>query len=150
MAGRDLISFADFYVDPANECVRRGAEIVALTPKAFAVLCYLVEHRGRLVSKDELLQALWPETVVGEAALTVCIGAIRRALGDEAQRPRFIETVHGRGYRFIAPVAAAAAPVPSSTLQVPRADTQDSAPCFGGSRDRTLTTPRLVRQSPGR
>src|SRR5256885_4720075 len=112
MAARDLISFADFCVDPANECVRRGAEMVALTPKAFAVLRYLVDHRGRLVSKDELLQALWPETVVGEAALTVCIGTIRRALGKDAQWPRFIETVPRRGYRFIAPVTTSLPALP--------------------------------------
>jgi DNA-binding winged helix-turn-helix (wHTH) protein len=78
--------------------------VVQLPPKAFAVLHYLVTPPNRLVSKQELFDALWPGTVVSDAALLVCIQAIRKALGDTPQAPRFIETVHGRGYRFIAPV----------------------------------------------
>jgi predicted ATPase len=88
-------------VDWANECVWHGREIVRLPPKVFAVLRLLVAQTGQLVTKEVLLQAVWPETVVSEAVLTTCIGELRKALGETAQAPRFIQTVHRRGYRFI-------------------------------------------------
>jgi DNA-binding winged helix-turn-helix (wHTH) protein len=64
----------------------------------------LVEQAGQLVSKERLLQEVWPDATVSDAALTVCIGELRRLLGDSARAPQFIETVHRHGYRFIAPV----------------------------------------------
>jgi DNA-binding winged helix-turn-helix (wHTH) protein len=81
-----------------------GAQALRLTAKAFHVLRYLVEHAGQLVTKEALFEAIWPETVVSEGVLTNCIGELRKVLGDAAQAPRFIATVHRRGYRFIAPV----------------------------------------------
>jgi DNA-binding winged helix-turn-helix (wHTH) protein len=80
-------SFGPFRLDPDNACLWHGAQARPLTPKAFAVLHYLVTHPERLVTKDELFDALWPETSVSEAALRVCIGALRKALGDGAQAP---------------------------------------------------------------
>ena len=77
---------------------------IPLRPKTFAVLRYLVEHPEQLVTKEELLNAVWAETVVGEDALTGCIRDLRKVLGDEAKRPQYIETVHRRGYRFIGKV----------------------------------------------
>jgi len=77
---------------------------VALTPKASAVLGHLVRHAGRLVTKQELLDEVWQEIAISDAVLKVGIREIRRALGDQAQAPQFIETVHRRGYRFIAPL----------------------------------------------
>jgi DNA-binding winged helix-turn-helix (wHTH) protein len=79
-----------------------GKQPVVLTPKAFAVLAYLSESPGQLVTKAEFFQRFWPETAVGDAALTVCVHEIRRLLNDHPQSPRFIETVHTRGYRFVA------------------------------------------------
>jgi predicted ATPase len=81
-----------------------GAQALRLTAKAFHVLRYLVEHAGQLVTKEALFESIWPETVVSEGVLTNCIGELRKVLGDAAQAPRFIATVHRRGYRFIAPV----------------------------------------------
>ena len=81
-----------------------------MTPRAFAVLRHLVEHAGRLVTKDELFTTVWGDTIVSEAALTSCIRDLRRALGDSSRTPRYIETVHRRGFRFIGPVAAARGP----------------------------------------
>jgi DNA-binding winged helix-turn-helix (wHTH) protein/predicted ATPase len=81
---------------------------VALRPKAFRVLRHLVERPGVLVTKDELLDLVWPGVHVGDAVLKGCVREIRRALGDDPSAPRFIATVHGRGYRFIAPVAGLA------------------------------------------
>lgn len=97
------VTFEGFALDVVNEQLLHGDEIVALTPKAFAVLRCLVEHGGQLVRKTELLRAGWADTHVTEAVLKGSILEIRRALGDDSGAPRFIETVPRRGYRFIAP-----------------------------------------------
>jgi DNA-binding winged helix-turn-helix (wHTH) protein/tetratricopeptide (TPR) repeat protein len=76
--------------------------------QTFAVLCCLLTQAGQLVTKDALLEAVWPETVVSESVLTAAIRQLRRVLTDRARTPQFIETVHSRGYRFIAPVVVAA------------------------------------------
>jgi hypothetical protein len=86
--------FADFRLDPDNACLWRGTQPIALTPKAFDVLHYLVTHPDRLVTKDSLLDAVWPEIAISEVVVRVAIGEVRRVLGDTAQAPRFIATVH--------------------------------------------------------
>jgi DNA-binding winged helix-turn-helix (wHTH) protein/tetratricopeptide (TPR) repeat protein len=96
------LTFEGFALDVVNEQLLHGDEIVALTPKAFAVLRCLVEHGGQLVRKEALLRAGWADTHVTDAVLKVSILEIRRALGDDTAAPRFIETVPRRGYRFIA------------------------------------------------
>jgi predicted ATPase/DNA-binding winged helix-turn-helix (wHTH) protein len=95
------IIFAPFCLDRANQCLWRDSQAIKLRPKAFAVLDYLLRRPGQLVTKEELLNAIWPETFVGEAVLKVAIRQIREALGDDPKSPRFIETAHRRGYRFI-------------------------------------------------
>ena len=102
MEGQPSLVFGPFRLDPHDERLWRGPEVIPLSPKAFAVLCRLVTHAGQLVSKAALLEAVWPETAVSEAVLTVAIRRLRRGLGDRARTPQFIETVHSRGYRFIA------------------------------------------------
>src|SRR5262245_14385964 len=97
------IVFDAFRLDQANQCVWKGSQEIRLRPKAFAVLTFLVGRRGHLVTKEELFTAVWPETFVGEAVLKVAIRQIREALGDDPKTPRFIETAHRRGYRFISP-----------------------------------------------
>jgi DNA-binding winged helix-turn-helix (wHTH) protein len=104
------VVFAPFRLDVRDARLWRGHTVVPVPPKPFALLCCLVAQAGRLVTKEALLQAVWPGTAVQEDVITVAIGQLRRVLGDRARTPRFIETVHGRGYRFIAPVAAASAP----------------------------------------
>src|SRR5262249_54845727 len=96
--------FGPFTLDLANACLRHGTEAVTLPPKAFDVLSYLVTHSDRLVTKDELLDAVWPQTAVSDAVLRVSIGLLRKVLGDTVQTPQFIATVSRRGYRFLAPV----------------------------------------------
>src|SRR5262245_3264533 len=96
-----LICFDPFCLDLVNECLLRGSEEIRLRPKAFAVLDYLLGRPGRLVTKKEVLDAVWPETFVGEGVLKVAIRQIREALHDDPACPRFIETAHRRGYRFI-------------------------------------------------
>ncbi len=97
------LTFGDFSLDLAKEQLFCSGEVVALTPKAFAVLRRLVDDRGQLVSKEDLLLAGWPKTHVSRGVLKVIILEIRRALGDNPVAPFFIETVPHRGYRFIAP-----------------------------------------------
>ena len=87
--------FGPFALDLANVCLWRGTVAVALPPKAFDVLSYLVTHPDRLVTKDELLDAVWPETAVSDAVVRVAIGALRKALGDTRQPPRFLATCPG-------------------------------------------------------
>ena len=98
--------FASFRLDPGNACVWHGTEMLTLTPKALPCW-YLVAHAGQLVTKEALLAAVWPGMTVSEAVLKVCLSEIRKALGDTVKTPRFIATVHRRGYRFIAPVTEA-------------------------------------------
>jgi len=110
--------FVDFRLDPDNACLWRGTQPLALTPKAFDVLHYLVTHPDRLVTKDILLDAVWPEMAISDVAVRIAIGESRRALDDTAQAPRFIATVHRRGYRFVASVAEHTEEVPSPTSPV--------------------------------
>lgn len=91
----------------ADQTVWRGRERVELTPKATAIFCYLIENAGKLVTHDQLLHAAWPGTAVQREALKVNIFELRRALGDDAGNPRYIETLPRRGYRLIAQVAPA-------------------------------------------
>ena len=96
--------FDDVVVDGERFAVQKQGETVALTPRAFDVLLYLIEHHGRPIDKQELFAQVWKETFVTDSALTQVIKEIRRAIGDNAHAPRYIETVHKRGYRFIARV----------------------------------------------
>jgi predicted ATPase len=96
--------FECFALDTANQCLLHKGVPIDLPPKPFAVLCYLVENPGRLITHDELLDALWPETYVQPQVLRTYVLDLRKALGDDAGQPRFIQTVHKRGFRFVAPV----------------------------------------------
>ena len=108
MANGKRITFESFQLEPENGRLWSGEEEVALRPKSFAVLRYLLEHQGRLVTKEELLKTLWAGTVVSDGVLKVCVREIRKALGETAKEPRFIETVPRKGYRFIAPAGTSA------------------------------------------
>jgi pimeloyl-ACP methyl ester carboxylesterase/DNA-binding winged helix-turn-helix (wHTH) protein len=103
-----VFSFNEFRLDPVSGHLYRGDSAVPLTPKAFAVLLHLASHAGRLVSKAELIETVWPGVFVGDGVLKSSIREVRKALGDDSHDPRYIETAHRRGYRLIAPVAAAA------------------------------------------
>ena len=111
MQPEQQLTFAQYRLDLPNAQLWRGKRSIPLTNKAFVVLRYLVEHAGQVVSKAELFAALWPGTAVSDGALTFCIVETRKALGDNAKTPRFIETVHRRGYRFIEKVVRSQYPV---------------------------------------
>lgn len=110
MAASAILSFAQFRLDAPNGRLWRDGEPVPVPPKVLSVLHHLAERPQQLVTKADLFSHVWPETAVGDAVLTVAIGEIRKLLGDDPRTPRFIETVHRRGYRFIAPVVNDDAP----------------------------------------
>ena len=129
------LRFAPFRLDLGAERLWRGEEARPLTRKAFAVLGYLVRHAGRLVTKDELVAAVWAVPYVSDMAMATCIREIRRALDEQAQTPRFVETVRGRGYRFCAPVTV----IPLDTEQSVVRDPPSGAIC--------LTEPLVGREA---
>ena len=97
--------FGIYRLDLQNECLWQADKQLKLTPRPFSVLRYLVENPQRLVTHDELLEALWPETYVQPQVLRTYILELRKLLGDSPDDPQFIETIPKRGYRFLAPVA---------------------------------------------
>ncbi|HYN21066.1 MAG TPA: winged helix-turn-helix domain-containing protein, partial [Thermoanaerobaculia bacterium] len=107
-APRRLLRFDGFVVDPDDRLLRRGDVPVQLTPKVFAVLLALLEKPGRVVPKEELIGKVWPDTFVSDANLTQSISALRKALGETAQDRRYVVTIPGAGYSFVAPVEALA------------------------------------------
>jgi pimeloyl-ACP methyl ester carboxylesterase len=110
-------NFGEFRLDARSGQLYRNDAPVPLTPKAFSVLQYLAGRPGSLVPKQELLDAVWPGVFVGDAVLKVAVREIRKALGDSTEQPRFIETAHRRGYRFI---AAATSPIVAAPIAPPR------------------------------
>src|SRR4029077_4459529 len=118
----DRYRFGPFELDAAEHDLRAQGKPVALTRRAFDTLLYLVRHPGRLVTRDELIAAVWGDTIVEEGNLHWTISAVRRALVQESAEP-FIETVRGLGYRFLAPVEVLAAaeedPVETATSSSP-------------------------------
>lgn len=115
--------FQSFRLDTVNHCVWRAGTRVPLTPKAFDLLRYLVEHSGRVVSQNEILEALWPDTYVNPEVIKKYILSIRRVLGDSPDKPEFIETIPRRGYRFLARVTDESdATPPSASSAVAKAN----------------------------
>jgi len=132
------LTFGRYRLEPRRGLMS-GMREVRLTPKAIALLSFLAERPGEVVTKDELFAAVWPETSVGDAALVTCIQELRRALRDDARRPRYIETLHRRGYRFIgktrAPMAEAALPRTPSRSSTERSKSIQTTRRAGASLD---------------
>src|SRR5712691_3862817 len=111
------IAFGPFRLEPTSARLWRGEQALTLRPRVFAVLRYLAEHPGRLVTKAELRQHVWVGTYVTDTVLRVCIRGIRAVLEDSAEAPQYLQTVGGQGYRFLvpgdgsAPPAVAAGPI---------------------------------------
>ena len=114
-AATDEIGFGPYRLEPQRRILRKGDARVALQPRPLAVLAYLAARSGEVVSRDELIATLWAGTYVTTAVLKVAVRAIRQALGDDAESPRYIETVGREGYRFI---GGAATSTPTSPLRV--------------------------------
>jgi predicted ATPase/class 3 adenylate cyclase/DNA-binding winged helix-turn-helix (wHTH) protein len=132
-----LYVFANCTLDTQLYVLRRADRVIALRSKVFQVLAYLLEHRDRVVSKNELLEAVWPEQFISDATLSDCIRTIRQAVGDNGRDQRFVQTRHGYGYRFVAPVTvsaetceeaeAQARPVASGAAALPLRDPAEAA-----------------------
>jgi len=106
---KEIYAFGPFTVDPVERVALRDDKPLILTPKAFDTLLCLLRNRGRVLTKDEILQEVWPDTFVEEVNLAVNISALRKVLGESPQEGRFIATLPGRGYRFVAEVSVSVA-----------------------------------------
>lgn len=102
-----IYRFGPFELDMATVELREGGEARPLEPQVFAVLALLVEHRDRLVSRDEIIEKVWEGRIVSDAAVASRVKSARQALGDDGRAQRFVKTIHGRGFRFVAPVEVA-------------------------------------------
>ena len=99
-----IFRFADVEVDESNFSVTKAGEVLPLKPKVFKVLQFLLQHPDRVVTKDELLDAVWSDTSVSESSLTRSVATLRRVLGDDIHEPRYIAAVPTVGYRFLCEV----------------------------------------------
>src|SRR5579863_119586 len=119
MPSRSTFVFPPFRLDAANERLWRDSNVVSLRPKTFEVLLYLVQNAQRLVTKRELLDSVWAGASVSDELLRGYIRELRDALGDDAKKPRYIETIPTRGYRFLLEVTGeSSVPAPSSRQKV--------------------------------
>src|SRR5690242_484589 len=110
MASSAILVFPPFRLDAANEQLWRESNLVGLRPKTFEVLLYLVQHSQRLVTKRELLDNIWAGASVSDELLRGYIRELRDALGDDAKKPLYIETIPARGYRFLPQVEGELSP----------------------------------------
>src|SRR5687768_9551147 len=94
--------FGEFSLDIDQKVLLRQGKPLLLAPKILDTLLTLVQQSGRIIEKEELMRRIWPDTFVEESNLTYSIGQLRKTLGDDARRPRYIETIPRRGYRFVA------------------------------------------------
>jgi predicted ATPase len=141
--------FQSFGLDTSNQCLLHDGGRIDLAPKPFAVLRYLVENPGRLITHDELLDALWPETYVQPQVLRTYMLELRKVLGDDAACPRFIQTLPKRGYRFVAPVTESEDPVVKAPAASPAAAQPERAACIVGRAHELETLNQQVRQTAG-
>ncbi|HYV67553.1 MAG TPA: winged helix-turn-helix domain-containing protein [Myxococcales bacterium] len=151
-AGDQVIAFGPYRLDRSRGRLLCGSDNVPLRCKTFAVLEYLAMRPGRLVPKNELLDVLWPATHVTPSVLAGCIRELRRALGDDVRAPRFVETAHRRGYRFIATepvVVTPSRPAPSEGVsQALRVD-RDTALALLARRFADAVVGIMKREWPG-
>ena len=147
MPGTNRFLFGSFRLDPADRRLCRGDDDVALRPKTLAVLLHLVERAGRLVTKDELLDAVWPDTEVSDTVLKISIRELREALQDNAKAPQFIETEHRAGYRFIGAVSTDNLPLELTTFVGRQDDVATVGRMLLEHRFVTLTGPGGVGKS---
>src|SRR5436190_4613264 len=133
--------FGEFTMDTARGCVQRAGKEIKLRPKVYEALKYLVEHPGRLIGKQELMKALWPDAFVTDDSLVQCMLELRRALDDRDQR--LLKTVPRRGYIFTAPVQLHPAEfVPSATTGSDDFPGRDLLPAKRARKHYELPVPR--------
>jgi TolB-like protein/Tfp pilus assembly protein PilF len=135
-----IYEFDDFRVDPGRRLLLgRDGRLLPLTPKAFDTLIYLVQHTDVVLDKETLMRAIWATTAVEENNLNQCISALRRVLGEKRDEHRYIVTVPGRGYRFVAPVNKRKPPVIASSAEpIPSIAVLPFQPLARNNRDESL------------
>src|SRR5262245_58711774 len=139
------VTFDAFHLDIGRHRLRRGEQEIPLRPKAWDVLCYLLERPGLLVTKDVLHRAIWRDTAVSDDTLTKVIAELRQALGDNPRAPRAIETVHGRGFRLVADVGGLATGPAAGAATPPAAPPTAAARRGEGARAFVGREPELAR-----
>src|SRR5580704_9430766 len=141
----NIYRFGEFLLDPARRTLSRADSPVSLTPKAFDVLLHLAQNPNRLVTKEELLKAVWGDTIVEEGNLTQYISHLRKALGDNSEDTRLIVTIARKGYQFTARVTVdeAADTAKHATLQVAATETSktDLRPVEFSSKENVTKSP---------
>jgi DNA-binding winged helix-turn-helix (wHTH) protein len=135
------VRFGDFSFDRDRRLLQRAGEPVPLARKAFDFLDVLLAERPRALSKEQIRDRVWPKTVVSESTVNGLLGELRAALGDDAREPRYIRTVHGFGYAFVAETSEAPASSPSAASGVAASSARLTA--------RLLWEDRLIPLSPG-
>lgn len=136
----------EWLVQPGLVRLSRGGVCVRLRPQLMDVLVCLAEHVGKTVSKDEVFAAVWSGQFVTESALARCIAELRQTLGDDAHRPRFIETIPKRGYRLLMPVTPASPVLPRHEEPVPVADAPGVKPEDRAATSAAIAPPAAARE----
>ena len=146
--------FGDYALDIDRRELKRGSELISIGPQVFDLLVYLVQNRERVVSKDDLLEAVWSGRIVSESTLTSHINAVRKAVGDSGEEQRLIRTVARKGFRFVGEVREEQARVrtvdDAGDARKPRASRREAATGAGPSRqaiDCSATIPEPERRS---
>ena len=141
------ISFGPFAFDRQSRLLWRDGNEVALPPRVLGVLELLLDRAGEVVARQDLLNAVWKDAFVTDTSLAEAVSFLRQALGDDPQAPRYIQTVHRRGYRFIAPIAVdstvsaqALRDVPAA-VEAPPTETDHHRPVVEESRARRQEPP---------
>ena len=131
VSSAERLAFGPFTFDPGSQLLRRDSQVLAVPPRVIGVLQLLLEHAGEVVAKQALIETVWKDAFVTDTSLAEAISFLRQTLGDDPQSPTYIQTVHRRGYRFIAPVNAAsriAAAGAGAVLHEPRGRVSPSIP----------------------
>ena len=129
LVDKEIYQFDRFVLDPVERILSCARTPLSLTPKAFDILICLVRNQGRMVTKDELLEQLWPNQFISEVTLHHRVMAARKAIGDSGRAQHCIKTVHGRGYRFIADVTLAEPSPPTPVRSAVTPASADTAAC---------------------
>jgi DNA-binding winged helix-turn-helix (wHTH) protein len=140
-------AFGEYELDAQLYELRHAGTLLKIEPQVFNVLAYLIQHRDRTVPRQELLEQLWPEQYISDAVLSYCIMAARKAIGDSGRTQRSIKTVHGRGFRFVAPLQERShEPSPAEAVPTSQTPGRDAVPYTRA--DRETASPANTRPPP--
>jgi len=145
---RRFYEFGPFRLDTNRRRLLREGELVPLSPKAIEILTLLVQNPGKLLEREMLIEAVWPDTIVEDANLTVAISQLRKAINENGDRAEFIQTIPRVGYRFVADIREVAEERPSLTIERPAASNAINEGKGKGTNGRAVCQPELVATPP--